>query len=73
MQDKTISIEDLKELNIFLNLESHMKFYEFSMLETTIENGNVLKNEINKTIHCTLLKSGIGTYSMQIETLQDCE
>jgi hypothetical protein len=67
MQNKIDLIEDLQELTISLNLENHIKFYEFSMMETTIENGVVLKNEINKTIHCTILKSGYHVFDVQIE------
>jgi hypothetical protein len=68
MQNNPDSLNDLKELNLALNLASDMRFYAFSMMEITTEKGIVLKNEITKTVHSTILKSGHETFSLQIES-----
>lgn len=67
MRNITDTIDGIKELDISLYLEEHLQFYEFSMLETTIENGTVLKSEIKKTIHSTVLKKDFETYLIQLE------
>ncbi|MBC8643172.1 hypothetical protein H9W95_00820 [Flavobacterium lindanitolerans] len=56
MRNITDTVEGIKELDISLYLEEHLQFYKFSMMEITTENGNVLKSEVNKTIHSTILK-----------------
>lgn len=67
MQNITDTIDGIKELDICLYLEEHLQFYEFSMMETTIENGTVLKSEVKKTIHSTVLKKDFETYLIQLE------
>lgn len=67
MRNITDSVDGIKELDISLYLEEHLQFYEFSMLETTTENGTVLKSEVNKTIHSTVLKKDFETYVIQLE------
>lgn len=67
MQNITNTIEGIKELTICLNLDNHLKFYAFTMMEVTVENGTVLKNEINKTIHSTITKTRQDTYLVQLE------
>lgn len=68
MQNNSSSLNNITELNLALNLASDMRFYAFSMMEITTENGIVLKNEITKTVHSTILKSGHETFSLQIES-----
>ena len=67
MRNITDSVNGIKELDISLYLEEHLQFYEFSMLETTTENGAVLKSEVKKTIHSTVLKKDFETYVIQLE------
>jgi len=67
MRNITDSVNGIKELDISLYLEEHLQFYEFSMLETTTENGGVLKSEVKKTIHSTVLKKDFETYVIQLE------
>jgi len=67
MRNITDSVDGIKELDISLYLEEHLQFYEFSMLETTTENGAVLKSEVKKTIHSTVLKKDFETYIIQLE------
>lgn len=67
MRNITDSVDGIKELDISLYLEEHLQFYEFSMLETTIENGAVLKSEVKKTIHSTIVKRDFETYVIQLE------
>lgn len=67
MRNITDTVEGIKELDISLYLEEHLQFYEFSMMEITTENGNVLKSEVNKTIHSTILKKDFETYLIQLE------
>lgn len=67
MRNITDSVDGIKELDISLYLEEHLRFYEFSMLETTTENGTVLKSEVKKTIHSTILKRDFETYVIQLE------
>ena len=67
MQNITDTIDGIKELDISLFLEKHLQFYEFSMLEITQENGNILKSEIKKTIHSTAIKKDFETYLIQLE------
>lgn len=67
MRNITDSVDGIKELDISLYLEEHLQFYEFSMLETTTENGSVLKSEVKKTIHSTILKKDYETYVIQLE------
>ena len=67
MRNITDSVDGIKELDISLYLEEHLQFYEFSMLETTTENGAVLKSEVKKTIHSTVLKKDFETYVIQLE------
>lgn len=67
MRNITESVDGIKELDISLYLEEHLQFYEFSMLETTTENGAVLKSEVKKTIHSTVLKKDFETYVIQLE------
>lgn len=67
MRNITDSVDGIKELDISLYLEEHLQFYEFSMLETTTENGAVLKSEVKKTIHSTVLKRDFETYVIQLE------
>ncbi|MEZ0005356.1 hypothetical protein ABH942_000707 [Flavobacterium sp. 28YEA47A] len=67
MRNITDSVDGIKELDISLYLEEHLQFYEFSMLETTTENGTVLKSEVKKTIHSTILKRDFETYVVQLE------
>lgn len=67
MRNITDTVEGIKELDISLYLEEHLQFYKFSMMEITTENGNVLKSEVNKTIHSTILKKDFETYLIQLE------
>jgi len=67
MRNITDSVDGIKELDISLYLEEHLQFYEFSMLETTTENGAVLKSEVKKTIHSTIVKRDFETYVIQLE------
>ncbi len=67
MRNITDSVDGIKELDISLYLEEHLQFYEFSMLETTTENGSVLKSEVKKTIHSTILKKDFESYVIQLE------
>lgn len=67
MRNITDSVDGIKELDISLYLEEHLQFYEFSMLETTTENSAVLKSEVKKTIHSTVLKRDFETYVIQLE------
>ncbi|TPD65461.1 hypothetical protein [Flavobacterium microcysteis] len=67
MRNITDSVDGIKELDISLYLEEHLRFYEFSMLETTTENGSVLKSEVKKTIHSTIVKRDFETYVIQLE------
>lgn len=67
MRNITDTVEGIKELDIRLYLEEHLQFYKFSMMEITTENGNVLKSEVNKTIHSTILKKDFETYLIQLE------
>ena len=67
MRNITDTVEGIKELDISLYLEEHLQFYKFSMMEITTENGNVLKSEVNKTIHSTILKKDFETYLNQLE------
>ncbi len=61
------TLEEIAEVKLRYKLLEHMQFYQFSMLETTIENGNQLKNELNKLLHTTLTKKENNFYQMQIE------
>lgn len=67
MRNITDTVEGIKELDISLYFEEHLQFYKFSMMEITTENGNVLKSEVNKTIHSTILKKDFETYLIQLE------
>lgn len=67
MRNITDTVEGIKELDISLYLEEHLQFYKFSMMEITTENSNVLKSEVNKTIHSTILKKDFETYLIQLE------
>jgi hypothetical protein len=62
------SQNDFFRVRITLDLEKDQKFYAFSMLETTFENGKKLINETNKTIHASITsKVNYGQFVMQLE------
>jgi hypothetical protein len=62
------NIEEIINLNLKLNIESSLKFYQFSMLEITLTNGVKLIHELNKLIHVTLIKKLNNLFTTQIET-----
>ncbi|WP_309609322.1 hypothetical protein [Flavobacterium sp.] len=68
MHNITNTLNGINEVKISLNLKEHLNFYDFSMIETTIENGNKIISEINKTIHSTITKGKYGSFEIQLET-----
>ncbi len=68
MQSFVSTVEEMLHVKLRYKLFEHMQFYQFSMLETTFENGNQLKNELNKLLHTTLTKKENNFYQMQIES-----
>jgi hypothetical protein len=68
MQSFLSTIEEMLEVKLQFNFFEHMQFYQFSMLETTIENGDTLKNELNKLLHTTIQKTENHAFQMQIES-----
>jgi hypothetical protein len=68
MQSFLSTIEEMLEVKLQFNFFEHMQFYQFSMLETTIENGDTLKNELNKLLHTTIQKTESHAFQMQIES-----
>jgi hypothetical protein len=68
MQSFLSTIEEMLEVKLQFNFIEHMQFYQFAMLETTIENGRTHKNELNKLLHTTIQKTENHTFQMQIES-----
>jgi hypothetical protein len=62
------NIDEIINFNLRLNLSNSLKFYQFSMLETTTSNGVKLINELSKLVHVTLLKKNDNLFTSQIET-----
>jgi hypothetical protein len=68
MHKITNTVDGITEVKVGLNLEEHSKFYEYSMIEITHENGNKTISEINKTIHSKVVKQSPELYTIQLET-----
>ena len=68
MKNITTSLVGVNEVQVCLNLADSEKFYDYSMVEITTENGTKTINEINKTIHATIKKLKTNNYSLQLET-----
>ncbi len=61
-------VEDPISLSVLFNVTTSLKFYEHSLVEITVENGNKLVNEVTKLIHNTITKKENGKFSLQLET-----
>jgi hypothetical protein len=68
MHKITDTVDGVSRVKVGLNLEEHTKFYEYSMIEITHENGNKTINEINKTIHLRIIRQSPEAYTIQLET-----
>jgi hypothetical protein len=68
MHKITNTVDGVSHLKVGLNLKEHSKFYEFSIIEITHENGNKTISEINKTIHSRVLRHSPELYTIQLET-----